>query len=226
MIRVEGLTRRFGGVLAVDGVTFAVPSGGATGVIGPNGAGKSTLMALLGGQLRPDAGRILLDGVRIDGRPAHRVHRLGLVRTFQTPRPFRRLTVLENLLLVRPEVARAREILAELRLDGHAGAPAGQLSGGQLKLLDLGRALMATPSALVLDEPCAGVNPALLDFLSVILDRLRARGMTLLIVEHDLGFVARHCDDVLVMAGGRVLTQGKPDAVRADPRVLEAFLGG
>jgi len=248
MIRIEQLTRRFGGLSAVDNVTLLIPSRFITGVIGPNGAGKTTLLSLLAGQLRPHGGRILLDGGRIDGLPAHRLHTLGLARTFQIPRPFRRLSVLENLLLARPAqegerlaaalfrprrvaaaergaMRRARALLEDLRLAEVADAPAGELSGGQHKLLELARALMASPRLLLLDEPCAGLNPAAIGFLSETIARLRNDGMTFVIVEHNVDFVGRHCDDVVVMAQGRVLAQGAPDAVRRDPRVLDAFLG-
>jgi branched-chain amino acid transport system ATP-binding protein len=248
MIRIRKVTRRFGGLIAVDQVSFQVAAGGITGLIGPNGAGKTTLLSMLAGQIRPQSGEILLDGKRVDGLPAHRLHALGLARTFQIPRPFRRLTVLENLLLARPGQAgeslgaalwqhgrvgaaervaagRARGLLGDLRLASLAQAPAGELSGGQHKLLELARALMAEPRVLLLDEPCAGVNSDGISFLSETIFRLRDAGMTFVIVEHNIDFVVRHCDQVVVMAEGRVLTQGPPAEVRRDPRVLEAFLG-
>jgi len=248
MIRVRDVSRRFGGLIAVDRVSFEVAAHGITGLIGPNGAGKTTLLSMLAGQLHPQTGQILLDGHRIDGLPAHRLHALGLVRTFQLPRPFRRLTVLENLLLARPgqdgehlgaalwqrtritaaeraAAERARALLGDLRLAGHADLPAGELSGGQQKLLDLARALMSAPRVLVLDEPCAGLNPVGIEFLSQTITRLRDDGLTFVIVEHNIDFVARHCDHVVVMDQGRVLTEGPPDTVRRDPRVLDAYLG-
>jgi len=248
MIRVRELTRRFGGLTAVDRVSFDVADGGITGLIGPNGAGKTTLLSMLAGQLRPHGGEILLAGARVDGLPAHRLHAIGVARTFQVPRPFRRLTVLENLLVARraqqgerlgmalwrpgrvaaaerAAADRARALLGELRLAPLAHAPAGELSGGQQKLLELGRALMGAPRVLVLDEPCAGLNPAGIAFLSDTIARLHGDGLTFVIVEHNIDFVARHCRHVVVMAEGRVLTEGAPDAVRRDPRVLEAFLG-
>jgi branched-chain amino acid transport system ATP-binding protein len=248
LIHIKELTRRFGGVAAVEDVSFQVAPRGITGLIGPNGAGKSTLLALLAGQLQPHAGAILLDGRRIDRLPPHRRYARGVARTFQIPRPFRRMSVLENLLLARPaqegerlgavfwaprRIAaaerRAREhafaLLGELGLKDTAASPAGELSGGQHKLLELARALMASPRVLLLDEPCAGVNPVGIAALSDAILRLRDDGMTFIIVEHNVDFVVRHCDEVVVMAQGRVLTQGTPDAVRRDPRVLEAFLG-
>jgi branched-chain amino acid transport system ATP-binding protein len=236
-------------LLAVDRVSFDVAARGVTGLIGPNGAGKTTLLSMLAGQIHPQSGKIMLDGRRIDGMPAHRLHALGLARTFQIPRPFRRLTVLENLLLAWPgqvgerlgmvlwkrhgiaadeqaATVRARALLDGLRLARHADLPAGDLSGGQQKLLELARALMAGPRVLVLDEPCAGLNPEAIDFLSETILRLRNDdGLTFVIVEHNIDFVARNCDHVVVMAQGRVLTEGSPDAVRRDRRVLDAFLG-
>ncbi|MBU6497565.1 MAG: ABC transporter ATP-binding protein [Rhodospirillales bacterium] len=248
LLRVGGLTRRFGEAVAVSAVSFEVAPGGAVGMIGPNGAGKSTLLALLGGQVRPDAGTIELDGARIDHLPAHRRVARGLVRTFQIPRPFRRLTVRENLLVasparpagwlggalsVRPRAtadtaeaaARAEGLLRDIGLAGHADRPAGELSGGQHKLLDIARALMAAPRVLLLDEPCAGVAPALLEVLSAMLGRLRTQGVGVVIVEHDITFVARHCDGIVALAQGGVLSRGTPEAVCGDPLVQDAFLG-
>ncbi len=247
VLRIAGLTRRFGGVAAVRSVSFEVSEGGAIGLIGPNGAGKSTVLSLLGGQLRPDAGTIALGGTRIDRMPPHRRSARGLVRTFQIARPFRRLTVRENLLLADPLQAtswfapfqfrrhavgaeilareRADALLRDMRLLGHADRPAGELSGGQHKLLDIARALMSAPSVLLLDEPCAGVTPALIEVLSATLAALRDQGVTIVIVEHDIGFVARHCNRIVALAQGRVLAQGSSAAVCGDPAVQEAFLG-
>ena len=189
---------------------------------------------------------MLLDGKRIDRRPAHRIARAGLVRTFQTPRALTRMTVLENVVLAAPRhpgerlglalapgarrereaQARAAELLELVRLDGHAGALAGTLSGGQRKLLDLVRALMAEPRILLLDEPMAGVSPTLrVELLEHILDLRERDGITLLIVEHDLDFVMRASDRVIVMNDGRVIAQGTPDEVRRDERVVDAYLG-
>jgi neutral amino acid transport system ATP-binding protein len=246
-IQVLDVVRAFGGVRAVDGASLEVEAGSITGLIGPNGAGKSTLFNCISGFLRPQSGRVLLDGERIDRRRPHRIARAGLVRTFQTPRALTRMTVLENVMLAAPrhrgerlagslapgarrrerEVrARGAELLERVRLDGHAAALAGTLSGGQRKLLDLVRALMAQPRILLLDEPMAGVSPTLrVELLEYIL-ALRARdGITLLIVEHDLDFVMRASDRVIVMNDGRVITQGSPNEVRADERVVDAYLG-
>ena len=246
-IQVRDLVRAFDGVRAVDGASLEVDAGSITGLIGPNGAGKSTLFNCISGFLRPQSGRVLLDGKRIDRRTPHRIARAGLVRTFQTPRALTRMTVLENVMLAAPRHGgetlagslapgarrrerdvrvRGAELLERVRLDGHAAALAGTLSGGQRKLLELVRALMAEPRILLLDEPMAGVSPTLrVELLEYIL-ALRARdGITLLIVEHDLDFVMRASDRVIVMNEGRVITQGSPNEVRADERVVDAYLG-
>jgi ABC-type branched-subunit amino acid transport system ATPase component len=244
-LAVEDVVRGFGSVRAVDGATLSVEPGSITGLIGPNGAGKSTLFNCISGFLRPQGGRVLLDGNRIDRRPAHRIARAGLVRTFQTPRALTRMTVLENVVLAAPHhpgerlglgwagrrreheaLVRASELLELVRLDGHAGALAGTLSGGQRKLLDLVRALMTEPRILLLDEPMAGVSPALrVELLEHILALRQRDGITLLIVEHDLDFVMRACDRVVVMNGGRVIAEGTPEEVRRDEKVVDAYLG-
>ena len=247
LLEVREVVRSFGGVRAVDGATLDVESGSITGLIGPNGAGKSTLFNCVSGFVRPQAGRVLLEGRRIERSAPHRIAKAGLVRTFQTPRALTRMTVLENVMLAAPrqggerlagaiapaarrrerEVrARALELLELVRLSEHADALAGTLSGGQRKLLDLVRALAAEPRLLLLDEPMAGVSPTLRQELLAHILALRDRdAVTLLIVEHDLDFVMRASDRVIVMNDGQVIAQGAPDEVRADPRVVDAYLG-
>ncbi len=246
-LQVHDVVRAFDGVRAVDGASLEVEPESITGLIGPNGAGKSTLFHCISGFLRPQSGRVLLDGKRIDGRTPHRIARAGLIRTFQTPRALTRMTVIENVMLAAPHhrgerlggslAARARrrerevrvraaELLELVRLDGHSDALAGTLSGGQRKLLELVRALMAEPRILLLDEPMAGVSPTLrVELLEHILALRRRDGITLLIVEHDLDFVMRASDRVIVMNDGRVIAHGSPDEVRADERVVDAYLG-
>ncbi|HEU5193514.1 MAG TPA: ABC transporter ATP-binding protein [Methylomirabilota bacterium] len=249
LLTLESVTRRFGGHRAVDAVSFSVRAGTITGLIGPNGAGKTTVFNLIAGTLKPSAGTIALGARRLDGEPPHRVLRAGVARTFQIPRPFAAMTVLENVMLAgqdqpgerfwtnwlhpaavaageRALRERARELLDFVGLDRLSGAPARVLSGGQRKLLELARALMTAPRLLLLDEPAAGVNPALLEAIAERIVALNREGVTVLIIEHNLDLVMRLCRPVLVMASGRLLLEGDPETVRADPRVLEAYLGG
>jgi ABC-type branched-subunit amino acid transport system ATPase component len=247
LLEVEGVVHAFGGVRAVDGATLDVEEASITGLIGPNGAGKSTLFNCVSGFLRPQSGRILLGGRRIDRSKPHTIAGAGLVRTFQTPRALTRMTVLENVLVAAPRNpgehlgrmlaprarrrerearARALDLLELVRLDGYAGSLAGTLSGGQRKLLDLVRALMVEPTILLLDEPMAGVTPALrVELLEHILQLRTRDGITLLVVEHDLDFVMRASDRVIVMNDGHVIAEGTPDEVRDNERVVDAYLG-
>jgi ABC-type branched-subunit amino acid transport system ATPase component len=249
LLEVEGVVRSFGGVAAVDGASFDVARHSITGLIGPNGAGKSTLFGTIAGSLKPDKGRIVFQGERIDRRPAYRIARLGVVRTYQSARVLTRMTVLENLqlasfghpgerltgIVTRPRASRkheaevlahAHELLALVGLESHAGEYAGTLSGGQRKLLDLARVLMLRPSLVLLDEPMAGVSPALRgQLLQHILAMRDERGITFLIVEHDLDFIMRAADRVVVMNEGHVLTVGTPETVRQDEQVVDAYLG-
>ena len=247
-LELHGVTRRFGGHSAVDDVSFRVRPGSITGLIGPNGAGKTTLFNLIAGALLPTAGRIALGETRLDGQPPHRILRAGVARTFQIPRPFAAMTVLENVMLagqdqpgerfwtnwLRPGTVaageralreRARELIDFVGLGALLGAPARVLSGGQRKLLELARALMTAPRLLLLDEPAAGVNPVLLDEIAERIVALNRTGTTVLMVEHNLDLVMRLCRPVLVMAAGRLLLEGDPETVRADARVQAAYLG-
>ncbi len=249
MLEATDLVKDFGGLRAVNRVSFKVAEGTITGLIGPNGAGKTTLFNMLAGALRPTSGRIAFQGHRIDGRPPHAIFHTGLVRTFQIPRPFAEMTVLENVMLVpldqrgerfwnnwvrrgavrseeRATRERARATLAFLGLERLAGEYAKNLSGGQQKLLEIARALMAEPRLILLDEPGAGVNPTLLGTIMDKIQEIHARGVSFLIIEHNMDLIAALCDPVLVMAQGGLLMEGPPDAVRRDPRVLEAYLGG
>jgi ABC-type branched-subunit amino acid transport system ATPase component len=227
---------------------LALPRGRITGLIGPNGAGKTTLLNIISGVERASGGKVELLGRDITGLPPHRLAALGLVRTFQICRDLGNLTVLENLLVARPRqrgesltglllrggsvrqdeeagIEEAREILERVDLWRLADAPAASLSGGQKKLLELCRALMLDPEVVLLDEPAAGVAPAMEAVLIDAIRSLMKRGLTFLIVEHDLDVVAALCDHVYVMAAGQLLTEGAFDEVVSDPRVLEAYLG-
>ncbi len=251
ILRVEGLKKHFGGITAVDGASFEVERGTLTGLIGPNGAGKSTTFNCITGTHTPDGGRVLFDGRDITGiEPFDAAHE-GLVRTFQIPRELADMTVLENLMLapmgqsgekvwravtpgVRDQVIEeeedvleeAWEVLEFFDIAHLAEEFAGNLSGGQRKLLELARALMTDPDMLLLDEPFAGVNPTLQNRLLEHLHQLREDGYTFLIVEHDMDVIMNNCERVLVMHQGEILADGTPEEVKADERVIEAYLGG
>ncbi len=246
LLSIRGLTRSFYGVHALNGVDFDVQPGTITALIGPNGAGKTTAFQCISGVLRPNAGRILFDGQDITGWRPDRITRAGLTRTFQIARGIPRLSVLENLLLYaqhlpgerlwpallgRGRAAQAHaldqawEVCRRLNLLAVANNPAAALSGGQKKLLEIGRALMARPRLILLDEPIAGVNPSLAEEIAARLRSLRDEGVTFLVIEHHMDLIARLCDPVIVMAEGRRLTEGRFAAVQDDPAVQEAYMG-
>jgi neutral amino acid transport system ATP-binding protein len=246
ILTVEGVRRQFGGMVAVDVEHLEVGRGTMTALIGPNGAGKTTLFNLLTGFDRADAGRWHFNGRELHRTPAHRVAQAGMVRTFQLTKALARLSVLDNVLLgaqgVRGErlwgaliggwrphetrhTTRALELLEEVRLVDKRDDDAGTLSGGQRKLLELARALMADPTMLMLDEPMAGVNPALAEFLVERIAALRERGLTVLYVEHELDVVMALSDRVVCLAQGRIISEGGAAEVLHDPVVEEAYLG-
>jgi branched-chain amino acid transport system ATP-binding protein len=248
LLKLEGVVKSFGALRAVDGVSLQVRRASITGLIGPNGAGKTTLFNTIAGQLAPDQGTILLAGDDIGGLRPDQVFRKGVGRTFQLPRPLGTLTVLENMLLVptgqigerfwntwfrraacraqdAAHLHKAREVIGFVGLSPLTDEPARVLSGGQQKLLELARILMADPALILLDEPTAGVNPVLIQELMGRVLELNRRGVTFLLIEHNMDVVMRLCDPVVVMAQGRVVTQGAPDEVRRDRRVIDAYLG-
>ena len=249
MIAVENLHMHFGGVRAVDGASLVIERGSITGLIGPNGAGKTTLFNVVAGMHRPTSGTVRLNGEDVTGLRPHELFAKGVMRTFQIAQEFSTLTVRENLMTVpagqsgeslldvwfRPgkiraeeEAIRARadEVIGFLKLEAVAGERAGNLSGGQKKLLELGRTMMVEPRVVLLDEVGAGVNRALLkDIAGAILRLNLERGYTFCVIEHDMELISLLCDPVIVMAEGAVLTQGSAPEVRSDERVIEAYLG-
>lgn len=250
MLTIENLNKSFGGLQAVRNCSFEIREGTITGLIGPNGAGKTTTFSMIAGELVPTSGRIVFENQDIAGLPTHEMFHRGIVRTFQIPHEFAKMTVLENLMVVPPEQPgerlfanwisrgqvkrREREVRdrAEDALDflsiSHLGdEPAGNLSGGQKKLLELGRTMMTDARLVLLDEPGAGVNPTLLLKIREMISRLREeRDYTFCVIEHDMDLIASLCDPVIVLAEGTVLTQGTMAEVRSNPEVLDAYLGG
>ena len=249
MIVVDDLHKHFGGFRAVDGATLEISKGSITGLIGPNGAGKTTLFNVIAGRLPPTSGRVLMDGEDITGLPPHDLFHKGLLRTFQIAHEFSSMTVRENLMMVpggqsgetlwnawfarrriaAEEAALARkadEVLEFLTIDHLAEEKAGNLSGGQKKLLELGRTMMVDARIVFLDEVGAGVNRTLLNTIGDAIVRLnRERGYTFCVIEHDMDFIGRLCDPVIVMAEGKVLAEGSAAHIMENEAVIEAYLG-
>jgi len=248
LLALERVTRRFGGLVAVDAVDLSVEQGGVTAIIGPNGAGKTTLFHLISGFQTPDAGRITLHGRDITGAAPERIAAHGLIRTFQLVQLFRDLTAIENVkvgchlqtgggvvsALVRPSGARqsealveatARELLAFVGLEACAGLQASALTYGRQRLLEIARALAAKPKLLLLDEPAAGLNSEETRLLSAIIRNIVARGTTVLLIEHDMNLVMTTADTVAVLDFGAKIAEGTPRSVRENPAVIAAYLG-
>jgi branched-chain amino acid transport system ATP-binding protein len=250
LLRVRDLEKSFGGITAVDGVSFDVAQGTMTGLIGPNGAGKSTTFDLITGVQAPDNGRVVFDGTDITGNRPYQNTNRGLVRTFQIARELDEMTVLENVMLAPQNqlgeelwrsvlpgardgvVAQETELREEawetlefFEIDHLAEEYAGSLSGGQRKLLEMARVLMTDPDMVLLDEPLAGVNPTLEEKLLERLHELRDEGYTFLLVEHDMDIIMNNCDPLIVMHQGQLLTAGSPAEVQNDERVLDAYFG-
>jgi len=249
VLSARNVIRRFGGLHAVNDVSFDVRRGEILGLIGPNGAGKTTMFDLLAGSLPPTSGRIVLNGVDVSREMPHRRIGRGLGRTFQIPRPLANLSLVENVMLAaqnqsgekllanflnpfrvaaeeRAAEKKAMELLDLVLLSRLADEPARVLSGGQRKLLELARVMMADPAIILLDEPAAGVNATLLEVIIDRIHEINARGVTFLLIEHNIDMVTRLCHRVLVMASGQLISEGTGSEVARDPRVIEAYLGG
>lgn len=249
ILQVDHISHSFGGLKAVNDCSFAVPRGTLAALIGPNGAGKTTLVNIVAGAIKPEQGRVQFAGADITGKASYRIARQGLIRTFQISREFGGLTVLENMLvaaqhqagenffvaILRPSIgqrqdqqllARALDCLNTFGLYDLRDEYASNLSGGQKRLLELARAVMAEPSLMILDEPMAGVNPALVQLLVRHIQTLRESGITFLMIEHNLNVVEQMCDHVIVMAEGHTLATGTMAELRGNDVVIRAYLGG
>ncbi len=248
LLTVKNLCKDFDGLHAVDSVSFTVNAGTITGLIGPNGAGKTTTFNIIAGHYRPSSGTVHLGNKDITDLKTHETFQLGIVRTFQIPRPFSGMSVLENMMMVpSPQLGenlwnnwlrynqvcrqeadnqkKALELLEFLKLDALTDEPSMNLSGGQQKLLELGRAMMSNPRMILLDEPAAGVNSLLLEEIVERIRDINAMGVTFLIIEHNMDLIMKLCSPILVMAEGAILMQGSPEQVRSDKRLLDAFFG-
>ena len=249
VLEVENLRKEFGALVAADDATFDVERGTITGLIGPNGAGKSTIFNLISGFYEPDAGSVRLNGDDVTGMEPYKIANRGLIRTFQTPRKLEGMTVREAMLIgpqrqpgesfhklftapgavgerERANMADVERILEEFEIDHLARQPATDISGGQMKLVELARAILAEPEILLLDEPVAGVNPTLANKLADQIRRLHEQGTTFLLIEHDMSFIMSLADPIVVLDQGSVLMEGTPEEVRTDERVADAYLGG
>ncbi|PSP60332.1 ABC transporter ATP-binding protein [Halobacteriales archaeon QH_7_66_37] len=249
VLEVENLRKEFGALVAADDATFDVERGTITGLIGPNGAGKSTIFNLISGFYEPDAGSVRLNGDDVTGIEPYKIANRGLIRTFQTPRKLEGMTVREAMLIgpqrqpgesfhklftapgavgerERANMADVERILEEFEIDHLARQPATDISGGQMKLVELARAMLAEPEILLLDEPVAGVNPTLANKLADQIRRLHEQGTTFLLIEHDMSFIMSLADPIVVLDQGSVLMEGTPEEVRTDERVADAYLGG
>ena len=248
MITVKNLSKHFGGIKAVDGVDLHIDRGSITGLVGPNGAGKTTMFNLIAGLYQPTEGEIILDGEDVTELTSHQLFHKGLLRTFQIAHEFPTLSVLENLMMVpadqlgenlmntwlkRKQIreeekalqAKAEEVVDFLSISHLKNERAGNLSGGQKKLLELGRSLMKNPDLLLLDEPLAGVNPKLAEDLLEKIKNLSDQGITILMVEHNIEAVMKISERVVVLAEGKVIAEGTPQTVRSNDKVIEAYLG-
>ena len=250
LLSVSSIEKKFGGLNAINGASFEIMRGSITALIGPNGAGKTTLFNIMTGFLRPDSGKILLESVDITNLSPHQLFKKGLIRTFQIPATFERMTVLDNLMVVPSEQAgenifyalakpgevfqqekkikdQATEVLSFLEIEHLCDEYAGNLSGGQKKLLELGRTMMTKSRIVLLDEPGAGVNPTLMGKLANNIRRLnKEKGYTFCIIEHDMDLIASLCDPIIVLAQGSVLLKGNMEEIRSSESVREAYLGG
>jgi ABC-type branched-subunit amino acid transport system ATPase component len=239
-LAVDAVAKSFGGITALDDCSLEVQAGSITALIGPNGSGKTTLFNCVTGFYRPEAGTVRFGDTSLTGLRPNEVVHLGIARTFQITRIFKKMTVLENMIVpIRQlgfrtlftagikghERERAEQLLEFMGIAFLRDEPAGSLSFGQQKLLELAAALMAEPTLLMLDEPAGGLNPVMIDRIAGYIRELNLSGMTFLIIEHNMGFVMDLCRPVIVMHRGRVIASGAPEAIRADPAVLDAYLG-
>ncbi|MBB4053429.1 branched-chain amino acid transport system ATP-binding protein [Devosia subaequoris] len=249
VIDVRNVSKHFGGLTAVNNCSLSVKRGSITGLIGPNGAGKSTLFNMVAGNIVPDEGQVIFDGEDVTGLPPHRLFRIGMLRTFQIAHEFSQMTALENLMMVpgdqpgehlietwlRPGLVKSREtevrkkaldVIDFLKLGHVRDELAGNLSGGQKKLLELGRTMMVDAKAVLLDEVAAGVNKTLLNDLASNIERMNQElGYTFFVIEHDMDLIGRLCDPVIVMAQGEKIAEGPMAEIRANPAIVEAYFG-
>ena len=248
ILRVQNLTVRFGGLTAVDRISFEVKQGSVHGLIGPNGAGKTTAFNLISGVLKPTSGSVFLGDTLLNGKPTYERTRLGMARTFQNIRTFHAMTLIENVMtgahtrvpygigaaltrsrrfrrMEEEAIEKARKLLDFVGLSAHADRCAADLSYGDQRKLELARALATEPKVLMLDEPAAGLNPSETEILLGLIDSLRDSGLTILVVEHDMPFVMALCDEITVLNFGRKIAAGRPRDIRANPLVIEAYLG-
>jgi branched-chain amino acid transport system ATP-binding protein len=232
MLRTDRIVKNFEGLTALDGVSLDVDGGSITGLIGPNGSGKTTLFNVITGYLQPTSGQVLFREENITGKPPHEVLHQGLGRTFQKTEPFENLTVYENMLIAPLKLSgsnrtsRAEQLLEFFDIDHLRDETAGSLSYGQQKLLEFARMLMTDPDLILLDEPASGVNPALLERILDYIRQLNEEGLTFIIIEHNMDFIGKVCDDIVVLANGKIIARGDIEEIQQNEKVRDAYFGG
>ncbi len=226
ILEVDQITKKFGGIVAINDCSFSVSKGEILGVIGPNGSGKSTLFNVINGIYKPEQGKILYKDQDISKMKPHKLAHKGMGRIFQISQPFQSMSVMDNMLTVFFNRKKASELLNFFEISALKDESAGSLSGGQQRLLEMARVMMLEPELILMDEPLAGINPVLIEKLKQFMKEINSKGITLIVVEHEVPFIMDLCNSIVVLEFGEKIAEGSPDAIQKNKRVIEAYLGG